>query len=395
MPRIIFVNRFYWPDEPATSQLLTDLATHLARNHGRDITVIASRPANAVTPVRETRNAVSIIRVGSTRQGNSHPIGRLIDFISFIFGALWKLLATAQKGDLVIFLTDPPLLGAVAWPLLRFRGIQFAHWVQDIYPEIAVELTGQRWLKCLIPLRNLAWRQAQMCITLGRGMAGVIAEGGVSSQKIAVIPNWAPAGIAFPESGAVDALRRSWDLQGKFVLLYSGNLGRVHDLNPIIEVATELQHEPDIVFVFVGGGAQSENLRTQVETRSLSNVRFFPAQPRSNLTTTLALGDLHFVTLRSECYNYVFPSKFYGIIAAGRPLIYIGPKESELAHIVDEFHLGRSFVAAQTADISQAIRGFQQEPASLRPYAEAAGHFASEHTIRHSLNQWETLLAEN
>lgn len=392
MPRVIFVNRFYWPDEPATAQLLTDLATSLANDSSREISVITSRPFGSRVPTREWNRGVDIIRVGSSRWGKRHPVGRILDFCGFIAGATWQLLLNSKKGDTVIIMTDPPMLGALVWPLLAVRRVKFMHWVQDIYPEIAIELTGHRWLKILIPFRNLAWRKAARCITLGQDMARVIKNGRVLDSKVGVIPNWAPAGTADPPASEVDALRRTWGLAGKFVVLYSGNLGRVHDLDPIIEIAAQLQTEPDITFVFVGDGAQSESLQSLVRTRNLANVRFFPPQPRQELAATLALGDVHFVTLRNGCQNYVFPSKFHGIVTAGRPLIFIGPQVSELAHLVNEHKLGYSFSRGQIPEIAAVIIRLKQDPTAMNGITAAVSRYTAVYGFDQAMKAWTHIL---
>ncbi len=391
MPQVIFINRFYWPEEPATSQLLTDLAEGLVTK-GYNISVIASRPAQQNTPTSEIHHGVNIIRVGSSRLGRSSYAGRLIDFTGFIFAVGWQLLRRTRRGDTVVYMTDPPMLGALTWPILSMRGVSFIHWVQDIYPEIAVELTKQRWLRCLQPLRNWSWRRAIACVALGRDMANVISKTGISESNIKIIPNWSPAGLAIPSKIQIDELRSRWNLGDKFVVLYSGNLGRVHDLEPILDTATSLRDQPRIIFVFVGHGAQLASLQEIVSSRGLANVKFFPPQPREQLSVTLALGDLHFVTLQERVKGYVFPSKLYGITAAHRPLIYIGPQSSELAELVGKNNLGLSFSRDQIPEIGNAIESLQRNSAAMESYSQAAHAFADQSNVALAIKTWETLL---
>ncbi|MCX6954317.1 MAG: glycosyltransferase family 4 protein, partial [Verrucomicrobia bacterium] len=342
--RTLFLNRFYWPDEPATAQLLTDLAESLAAR-GHEVVVIASHPGRPEVPATETRRGVRIVRVRGTRWARSGLVGKAVDYASFYVGALWRLLLTARHGDAVVALTDPPLLGVGVWLVTALRGARLFHWAQDIYPELAIELAGQRWLGLLRPLRDLAWRRAERCITLGADMAAIVAAAGVPAAKISLAPNWAPAGLAPQPAGAGDALRRDWGLVGKFVIAYSGNLGRVHDLDPVLAVAAELRADPRIVFLFVGGGARRAALETEAARLGLTNVQFRPAQPRAQLASALALGDVHLVTLLPGRERYVFPSKLYGIAAVGRPVVFIGPRGCELGRLVatPPHHFGRSF----------------------------------------------------
>src|SRR5207237_1247771 len=151
------------------------------------------------------------------------------------------------------------------------------------------------------------------CVTLGSDMAAVLADAGVAVKKISLAPNWAPAGLAPASANAAAALRDEWGLREKFVVAYSGNLGRVHDLDPVLDLADALRADARIAFVFVGSGAQRAALEAAATRRGLANVHFRPPQPRARLAESLAVGDVHLVTLRPDCARYVFPSKLYGV----------------------------------------------------------------------------------
>lgn len=392
MPRIIFLNRFYWPEEPATAQLLADLAEALA-GAGHEVTVITSRPRRTGLPQREFHRGVTILRVPGTRWSRLGLPGKAADFVTFYFGALWKLGFAAQRGDKVVALTDPPLLGVGVWLAARLCGARVFHWVQDVYPEIAATLTGQHWLRIVCPLRNLAWRRSDGCVTLGSDMAAMLAQAGVSPVKIVISPNWAPAGVAIQPRTAADNLRAAWQLEGKFVVAYSGNLGRVHDLGPVLDVAEALRDEPGIAFVFIGAGAQRARLEAQAIERGLAQVHFHPPQPRARLAESLALGDLHLVTLLPGCERLVFPSKLYGVAAVGRPVIFIGPRECEIARLVEQRGFGRAFARDEIAAIADGIRQLRADPGKLRQLAAAAETFGRDHSgPAQATPAWEKLL---
>ena len=393
MRRIVFLNRYYWPEEPATAQLLTDLAEALAAN-GHPVTVIASRPAGSALRSAEIHRGVVIRRVSGTRWARVGLPGKAMDFLTFQVGALWELLFTARQEDTIVALTDPPLLGVGVWLIARLCGARVFHWVQDIFPELAAKLTGQRWLVVLQPLRNLAWRRSDGCVTLGVDMAATIARAGVPSSKITVSPNWAPAGLAGAPREATDTMRAAWGLTGKFVIAYSGNLARVHELAPVLDVAEALRAETAIAFVFIGHGAQRQSLEAGATRRGLVNLRFHPPQPRDRLAVSLTLGDLHLVTLRAGCEPFVFPSKLYGAAALGRPVIFIGPRESEMARLVEQRGLGRAFARDDVAAIAATIRQWQAEPSRLAPLSAAATAFGREHAgPARAVKDWEELLA--
>jgi hypothetical protein len=388
--RFVFVNRFYWPDEPATAQLLTDLAEALAAR-GHSVSVIASHPGGD-TPAAEQRRGVAIVRVRVTRLNRCGLLGKLADFTTFYVGCLIGLIVQVRPGDIVVALTDPPLLGAGVWLAARLRRAKVIHWAQDIYPEVAVALTGNRWLGVFAPLRDLAWRRAEACVTLGSDMKRVLSRAGVEPRRLTVIPNWAPAGLDVQPAGTADALRKKWELVGKFVVLYSGNLGRVHDLAPLLDVAERLRAQPHIVFVFVGRGAQLATLQARTDERKLKKIRFQSPQPRDQLATALSLGDLHLLTLLPGCENFVFPSKLYGIAAVGRPILFVGPPDCEIATLIKARRIGRTFSRGETVAMADTITGLSFAPTECAALGNAASKFSADGGgLETAVRKWATL----
>jgi glycosyltransferase involved in cell wall biosynthesis len=371
---VVFVNRFYWPDETATAQLLTDLAEGLAAQ-GRAVTVITSRPPDQAAC--ESRRGVRILRIGSTRARGAGLPAKALDFATFFAGATARLLRAARRGDAIVALTDPPLIGAGAWLVARMRGARCFHWVQDIYPEIALALTGRPELRALSPWRDRAWRGAAGCVTLGRNMAGVIARAGVAPERIRVLANWAPAGLGPPGLDETGALRAAWGLVGKFVVGYSGNFGRVHDLESVLGLAAVVADTPEIVFLFTGGGPQRLAAEEAARRRNLGNVQFRPAQPRAALPASLGVSDLHLVTLRPGCEEYVFPSKIYGIAAVGRPVLFLGPRACEPARVVESAGFGRAFSPDRLPAAAAFLRGLCAAPAAGVALRAAALRFSA------------------
>jgi glycosyltransferase involved in cell wall biosynthesis len=319
-----------------------------------------------------------------------------VDFATFYLFALLELCILARRGDQVVATTDPPLLGVGAWAAARLRGARVFHWVQDIYPEVAVALTGQRWLRATVPLRNLAWRKSDGCVTLGADMAGTVAQAGVPAARITLSPNWAPAGLTVQPHPAADALRTAWHLEGKFIVAYSGNLGRVHNLAPVLDVAAALRDDTDIAFVFIGDGAQRAQLEAQARKRGLANVHFRPPQPRARLAESLALGDIHLVTLFPGCEGFVFPSKLYGAAAVGRPVIFIGPRECEIARLVVQCGFGLVFAPGETAAIAAGIRQLRADSGKLQQLSAAAGAIGHAHSgPAAAVAAWKRLLASS
>lgn len=374
-PRVIFLNRFYWPEEPATGQLLTDLAETIAAAGSHEVHVLTSA-AGASLPRLEIRHRVHIHRVRTARLGGRGALARAWDWFDFGLGALWRILGHVRRGDTLVLLTDPPLLAAVAAPLAHCGGAKVIHYVQDVYPELPEVLNGTRGLGLIRALRDRAWRKSDACVVLGSDMAALVRSRGVTPARIHIIPNWAPQGLTPASHEAIAAIRQRWGFSQKFVVAYSGNLGRVHDLEPIITVATTLRQNPDLVFLFVGDGAQRPALEAQVKQSGLGNIHFLPHQPRETLAASLGAADVHLVTLRAGCEALVFPSKLYGIAAIGRPVLFIGPIESELARQVNDTGLGRAFGRADITGITQTLLAWQHQPSVIAECSRQSLRFA-------------------
>lgn len=393
MSRAIFLNRFYWPESPATGQLLTDLATGLSAR-GEKVLIITSGDADH-TPAREVHAGVQIVRVRTARRAQSRVVGKGIAFFTFLCGATFHGLRLARRGDVIIAMTDPPLLGVVAWGIAKLRGSRLIHWVQDVYPEVAMAVSGHTWLRVLRPLRNVTWRGADRCVVLGEAMASLVRIAHVASNRITIAPNWAPAGVVpLPSSdAAVLRLRDEWGLTGKFIVVYSGNLGRVHDLATVVEAAQLVRPDEDIVFVFIGHGAQHDTLQRKVAERHLPHVRFIPPQRRELLSASLAVADLHLVTLRRGCEAVVFPSKIYGIAAAGRPMVFVGAPDCEIAEVIRSNDMGQVADSRAPEVLAEIIRRSPRDAASRKRQGEAALRFAAEHTVEIATTTWESLIA--
>lgn len=378
MPSIIFLNRFYWPDELATAQLLRDIAEAMAER-GHEVVVITSRPENSgrLLPRSEHHHGVRIERVRSTRWWRRHLAGRAVDFATFHIAVLARLFWHLRREDTVVAMTDPPLLGVGAWLITRLRGARVVHWVQDIYPEIAIGVSGGRLLQAFQPVRNLSWRRSSACVVPGEDMAASITASGVPAERVIVSSNWAPAGLNPAAEAAIAAQRATWKLTGKFVAMYSGNLGRVHDLEPLLEVAATMQHDSDFALVIVGEGAQRPLLQQSARSRGLANMHFFPSQPRAALGTVLGAADVHFVTLRPGTAGFVFPSKLYGVARVERPVIFIGERTCELARIVETGRFGRTFDRTQIAAIATELSALKRQPERCTAMGAAAAVFAA------------------
>jgi glycosyltransferase involved in cell wall biosynthesis len=361
--------------------------------------VITSHDGALTTPRREVRRGVDILRVPATRWGRRGMVAKAIDYATFALASRHVLRNQVHAGDRVVALTDPPALAVIAAAVARRRGAKLVHWLQDIHPEITLALSGSRILAGLcrpwMHRRNAAWRGAEACVAISGDMAALVVEHGVPAERVRVIPNWAPgAETLAPVPPEKDIFRRQWGLEGKFVAAYSGNLGRVHALEPVLAAAALLRDEPSLVFLFVGVGAQRAALETMVRAQGLSNVQFRPPQPRMLLAESLSAGDVHFVTQRTGCERLVFPSKLYGILAVGRPVVYVGPLECELARAVTRNGAGVAVDVNEPRQLAAVLRSLQRDESQRRLMGQAALRWHRETGgLKAAVDAWEQLLA--
>jgi glycosyltransferase involved in cell wall biosynthesis len=357
--RVVFVNRYYHPDISATSQILTDLATHLATRH--EVHVVASRQRidepGAALPPHVRVDGVTVHRVWTSRFGRDRLAGRALDYLTFQALATWRILRLARRGDVVIPMTDPPLMSVPARWAARTKGARVVNWVQDVFPEIAAAL-GVRLARGMVGrvlarLRDASLAHADADVALGDLMAARLAALGVAPAKIRVIHNWSDGAAIRPLAAEANRLRAEWGLQGRYVVGYSGNMGRVHELAPLLDAAARLAGRDDIVFLFVGSGPQRAGL--EARARGLSNVAFRPYQPRELLGESLAVPDCHVVSLKPALEGLVMPSKLYGSLAAGRPVLWLGARDGEIGTLLQRHDIGRQVAPGDVDALVDAV----------------------------------------
>jgi colanic acid biosynthesis glycosyl transferase WcaI len=362
MGRVIFINRYFYPDHSATSQLVSDLAFDLAQRDV-DVQVITSRqvydnPAAALL-AQDRINGVLVRRVWTSRFGRHRLWGRAIDYLTFYSSTLWCLWCVAVKGDVIVAKTDPPLISVIAAFVSRLRGATLVNWLQDLFPEVATSLDVKPvkamnfLLRCL---RNYSLRKASFNIVLGERMAARIVDQGIKQATVKVIHNWSDGQMIRPIVHKHNDLRRQWGLEGLFVVCYSGNMGRAHEFQTIIDAATLLRNEAGIVFLFVGDGAYRVWLERETARRCLGNVIFKPYQPRARLMQSLGVADVHLISLQPALEGLIVPSKFYGVAAAGRPVLYIGDPDGEIPRIISREKCGLTILPGNAKAVADCLR---------------------------------------
>jgi glycosyltransferase involved in cell wall biosynthesis len=416
--KLIFLNRFFYPDLSATSQLLSDLTFALAEWR-YNVVVITSRqlydaPAELL-PSKEICHAVAIYRVWTSRFGRVSLLGRAVDYATFYLSSAWHLWRLATAGDIVIAKTDPPMLSVIAAPVCWLRGARLVNWLQDMFPETAEVLgTGGRLAR--IPYSAMRWlrtkslKVARMNVVLGERMAACVAALGISRERVAIINNWADNTVITSIDHSANRLRAEWGVNGKFVVGYSGNLGRAHDLDTVLEAiaviedaakAASTSHSMGesaisaIAWLFIGGGARFVTLKAEAARCNFTSVTFKPYQSQARLAESLSASDVHLVSLRPELEGLIVPSKFYGIAAAGRPTIFIGDKGGEVARLIERYECGRTVATGDGVGLARAILDLAKQPALCRRMGERARR-ASEGDLDRliAIARWEAVLTD-
>jgi colanic acid biosynthesis glycosyl transferase WcaI len=371
-PRLLVLNRYFHPDRSATAQLLTDFV-ETAVKEGFDTTVFAGRQLyndpGARLPARQSHAGARVRRLWTTRSGRFRLPGRLLDYATFCGSAFFALLSAARPGDVIVAKTDPPLLSVVAWAAASLKRARLVNWCQDLFPEAAAALdlrcvTG-RCGRALRALRNASLGGAAINVAVCDSMAARLRAEGIPADLITVIHNWADGARVRPLPREQNQLRRQWRLRDRFVIGYAGNLGRVHEVETLIELIDLLGHDPELVFLLVGAGAGYEWLKRRAGQRRLGNVMLRPYQPPEALREALTAPDLHVVSLRPECEGLVMPSKLYGALAAGRPVLAICDPAGELARIVRAHDAGLVVAPGEAVKAAAAIRALCADRARL------------------------------
>jgi glycosyltransferase involved in cell wall biosynthesis len=399
--RVVFVNRYFHPDISATSQMLTDLATSLAER-GFEVHVICSAQlygdAGARLARRDSVAGVNVHRIETTRFGRQQIGGRLVDYVSFYLGALRLLPTVLRPADILVVKTDPPLMSVPAAWLARRRGVRLVNWLQDVYPEVAIALGAARipasLLAVLKRLRNWSLRCATVNVVIGERMRDHVIALGVDPGRIELIQNWSDAVRVWPLEPCESGMRRRLGLQQKFVVGYSGNLGRAHEIDTLVGAAELLRDRPGIVMLMVGGGALMAELRRQVQSRALASFLFLPYQQRESLADCLGAADVHLACLRPELEGLVVPSKFYGILSAARPVIFIGDQDAELARLIRVEHCGVAVRSGDAAALRDAIVLLHEQPELRWSMGRSARRLLLERYSRDcAVERWQRLLA--
>jgi colanic acid biosynthesis glycosyl transferase WcaI len=368
--RIAFFNRSYWPDMAATGQYLTELAQDLVERHGCEVTVVAGQPLT-VSAVRsrglfsrEMQRGVQIIRANGTHFRPRRFAGRAANYLTY-FGSAAVASLFVGRPDVVVSLTDPPIVGLLALATARRTGAKFVFWCNDIFPEVAVlldDFQSGAVNGALDRINRFLIARADLIVSIGSRMKRrLVEEKGADPARIETIHYWADCEAIAPAPHD-NAFARTNGLAGKFVVMHSGNVGASQNLEMIVEAADRMRDRTDIVFAIVGDGVKRTVLAEMAAARGLTNVRFFPYQPKEMLDQSFGAADVFVVSLKAGIEGYIVPSKLYGTLAAGRPYIAAVDASAEPAEVAREHGCGLLVAPGDVDAFVAAVERLRDDP---------------------------------
>jgi colanic acid biosynthesis glycosyl transferase WcaI len=376
--RVLILNQFFYPDYAATSLLMTELADTLVQR-GVYVTVATGRGlyrGGKKLPKKDEYKGIHIQRCWTTSFGKGNVLGRLVDYFSFYLGATWGLLRI-QKHDVVMSLTTPPLIGCIGLLVGRLRGMRVVALEQDVYPEVAIALGTLKETSVVTRLlRSVS--TAVLCrsdriIALSTCMRQRLRAkvGSASLPPIDVIHNWADGRTIKPSA------RENWfsnehDLLKHFVVLFAGNFGKVNDFKTVLEAAHLLKNNGNILFLFVGGGEKAAEIEKFQTKYDLRNIRVLPYHPPSQMADILASAHVSLVTLAKGLAGLSVPSKTYWSLAAGRPVLFVGDLNSDIAQLVTANSCGAAVPSGNSDELAKILSGWESDRARLSELSSAA-----------------------
>ncbi len=337
---MLLISQVYPPDPAAVGQYLADAVAALTARGWRLTVLTANRGYDdpAVRFVsRETAAGVEIRRLRASSFGKQSIPVRLAGMLSFLGQALVRGLA-ARDLCAVLVSTSPPMAGAVAWIIATLRRVPLVYWVMDLNPDQAVASGRARAGSIPVRLFDAAnarvLRRAATCIVLDRFMADRLRKKGVAPRRLAVIPPWPLEELAVSLPPEENEFRRRHGLQGKFVVMYSGNHSLVHPLDTLLAAARRLKNDARFVFALIGGGVAKAPFEAAGRSGELNNLLLLPYQALGELRQSLSAAEVQIVSMGDAMVGCVHPCKFYGALAVARPVLLIGPAE---CHVTDVF----------------------------------------------------------
>jgi glycosyltransferase involved in cell wall biosynthesis len=388
--KLSVITQFFPPDYAATGQLIEELVRHFGKQN-IDVKVFTGQPGyafeSAAAPAFEHSGSVQIKRSRSAQMIPNRIRGKAVNGVMFTIRAALHLLKNCRRRNLVLVTTAPPFLPIIAYLAHLVFGISYVCLLYDLYPDIAVELgvvSNQHWIvKLWRDINCWVWKNAESIIVLSPAMKQrIINRCPEVAEKVSVIHSWADADKIVPIAKSKNWFAMKHNLIEPFTVLYSGNLGRCHDIDTMLEAAKLLRNEP-IQFVCIGNGAKRETLIEKAKALGLTNFKFLPYQDKEVLPYSLTACDLSLVSVSPGMDSLVAPSKLYSALSAGRPIAVVCPRRAYLNQMIADADCGDTFENGDAAGLANFIRLLSQDQQWVERMGRAGRHYLQTHFTPH------------
>ena len=360
--RVWYLSELYYPEDSATGYYVTKTAEALAATH--DVSVLCAQPTyrarGTKAPAYELLNNVHVHRCAATTLNKDVLIFRLVNLLTISVSLFFKAVGSIRQGDLVFVVTNPPTLPFVAFLACKLRGARLILRIEDVYPDAMIAAgmlrPGSAIVRVLNFMHRSLYRNVDRVIVLGRDMLQLVRKKLPRNVgHVSIITHWADCGEIMPLQRNENGLLQKHGLTNKFVVQYSGNMGRTHDIEGLVQCAQMLESNNSIHFLFIGTGAKEMWLRKTTQELRLKNVTILPPQLRGDLAQSLNACDLAVISFVEGMAGVSVPSRMYNILAAGKPILAVADADSELALVVQEEHVGWLVRPASPEITAQAI----------------------------------------
>lgn len=390
---------YFLPDFGSAPILMNELASDLAAR-GHDVEVVTTIPRKRPPELkglfgsRRRENGFVVKRFWTNAA--PHPIARLLAWNIY---TAWTILnaLTLRKGD-IIFLRTPPLqLGLTGFLAAKLRGVRVVLNVQDIHPDLSIEsgiLRNRAAIRFAQGLEKWVYRISDHIIVIGEGFLKNLLDKGVPRAKLSVLPNWVDTDFLKPVSKD-NPVSGKYGLRDKFVVMYSGTISISSNraLERVLEAAVSMKEDRDVVFVIVGEGLKKPELERKAGDLGADNVRFLPFQPYADLPRLLASSDILLVPLDAEKSHMSVPSKLYNFLAAGRPVLALAPRDSEVARLISDHRCGDVTSPDDVAGIREAVLRLKRDAGARGELASNARRYVVDNFARNMIiDRYESLL---
>ncbi|MBR8827051.1 MAG: glycosyltransferase family 4 protein [Gomphosphaeria aponina SAG 52.96 = DSM 107014] len=386
--KLTIITQFYPPDYAATGQLIAELASELSKL-GVQVDIFTGQPGYVFDqekkhspPKYEMVGQVWVQRTRTSRLWPGRIRGRAFNGLFFTLRAGIHLLKPKNRPDVLLLTTEPPYLPILGYIVNFFLHIKYISLIYDIYPDVAVELkvvSQDNWVVVLWKwLNSQVWKRAERIIVLSATMKErVAAQYTGITAKLSVIHSWANPAEIKPMNKEENWFAKEFNLVDKFTVLYSGNLGRCHDLETILRVVAKLKDE-SINFVFIGHGVKLQFCQAQVKELGITNCQFLPYQDKSVLPYSLTACDLSLVSVERGTEGLVAPSKLYGILAAGKPVAVVCSPGCYLREMLAEAGCGEGFDNGDDEGLANFIRRLAADSELVKSLGNAGRQYLME-----------------